>query len=381
MELFEQINRMKTLSGDRLTEVDWENSFKDVKKNCIRPEDVVEMLNSRLDRLNKPANKRGRVNANEPIVSRNNIPQINDDIDINAFINEITSPPKQIFDRNPKMEKTDKERFQYTINTGIPALRGILYDEENKKFFIVNTCPGAGSCAVVCYARRGFYIMNDVKNLKYIQRLNLLLNNPEEYENMIMDELEIIALTLKQKSRKVGKNIQLIIRWNDAGDFFAQRYFDIALSATNQLLKSGYNVVSYAYTKMGDIANITNPNFVMNFSDDANKKETEKVDKSTKKLAKIVPKALFDDIFLKDKKNYVLGDDNKPMFKNSDSAQKLKQILSKEYNLPIESLIYTDELPFNDGGSYKYNLIVKPTNDSDIGAQRRDVRYSLLLHH
>lgn len=115
--------------------------------------------------------------------------------------------PKEIFQRNPKMEKTDTGGFQYTVNTGLPALRGVLYDQENKKFFIINTCPGA--CAVSCYARKGWYIMNDGKNLKYIQRLNLLMNNPELYESMVMDELEPICYKETRLAKKEVSTLKL----------------------------------------------------------------------------------------------------------------------------------------------------------------------------
>lgn len=387
LKLDDSINRLKHLIGfklnesNELNEVDWENQFSDVKKTCLSPESVVEMLNNQLERLNQPEKNRSKIDANTPMISGKNIPVSDGDINIDAFIKEITQKPKQIFDRNPKMEKSDKGGFQYTVNTGIPALRGILYDQDNNQFYTINTCPGAGSCAVSCYARKGFYILNDGKNLKYIQRLNLLMNNPEEYENIILDELEPEAFKIQRQSRKEGKDIKLIIRWNDAGDFFAKKYFDIALSVTNHLIKNGYNIESYAYTKMGDIANIADPNFIMNFSDDANKRETEKVDTSKTKVSKIVPKELFKDIFMKNGPHYVKDANGKATFKDEESKEKLKNLISVKYNLPFDSLVYTDELPREQDEPLKYNVIVLPTGDSDVGAQRRDVWYSLLLQH
>lgn len=386
-KLEEQINRLRNLIGHNINEstnineVDWDNEFSDVKKTCLLPEDVVKMLNAQLDRLNVKSSKREKIDANTPIFHKKNIPVSDGEIDVEAFIKEITEKPKRIFDRNPKMEKSDKGGYQYTVNTGIPALRGILYDQENKQFFTINTCPGAGACAVTCYARRGFYIINDGKNLKYIQRLNLLMNDPEEYENIIMDELEPEAFRIKRESRKKGEDIKLVIRWNDAGDFFAKKYFDIALSVTNQLIKGGYNIESYAYTKMGDIANIADPNFIMNFSDDANKRETSKVDLNKTKVSKIVPRDLFRDFFMRNGAQYVLGSDEKPQFKDNNGKDELKKVISSEYNLPYDSLVYTDELPNQQSEPFKYNVIVLPNGDSDVGAQRRDVWYSLLLQH
>ena len=365
-----------------ISEVDWENDFSDVKKTCLSPESVIGMLNSQIDRLNSPEKNREKIDANTPIISRNNIPMDKEgDIDINHFIKQITALPKLIFDRNPKMEKGDRGGGQYTVNTGIPALRSILYDKEQGKFYTINTCPGAGSCAVGCYARKGRYIMSDGKNLKYTQRLNLLLNDPEMYENIIMDELDPLAYSIKRQSNKEGIDIKLIIRWNDAGDFFAKKYYDIAISVTNQLLKAGYNIESYAYTKMGDIANIADPNFIMNFSDDANKKETAKVNTDTAKISKIVPKELFKDIFVKKGPHYVKDEKEKATFIDDAAKETLKNRVSIKYNIPYESIVYTDELPATQGEPLKYNVIVLPTGDSDIGAQRKDVKGSYLLQH
>jgi hypothetical protein len=381
LERFKELYNYRVNESASVNEVDWDEEFSDVKKTCLAPEMVVKMLNDQLGRLNKPSKDREKIDANTPIISRGNLPVADGDIDVDYFIKEITTKPKQIFDRNPKMEKSDTGGFQYTVNTGIPALRGIIYDIDNQKFFTINTCPGAGTCAVSCYARKGFYIMNDGKNLKYIQRLNLLLNDPEEYENIIMDELDPLAYKIKRESKKEGKDIKLVIRWNDAGDFFAKKYYDIAISVTNQLVKAGYNIESYAYTKMGDIANIADPNFIMNFSDDANKKETSKVDTESAKISKIVPKELFKDIFAKEGPAYVKDEKGKAMFKDEASKERLKNLISVKYNVPYETLAFNDELPPEQGTEYLYNVIVLPTGDSDIAAQRRDVRISFLLQH
>ena len=56
----------------------------------------------------------------------------------------MTIEPDTIFDNNPKMEKTDIGKPQLTLNTGLPAIVGVVYDKENSKFHLVTTCPGAG---------------------------------------------------------------------------------------------------------------------------------------------------------------------------------------------------------------------------------------------
>jgi hypothetical protein len=388
LTLNDSIIRIKNLFGFRLnestniSEVDWDEKFSDVKKTCLSPESVVSLLNAELERKTKSEKERGKRKANEPIISGGNIEVDSEgNVDVDHFIRQITTLPKQIFDRNPKMEKGDTGGLQYTVNTGIPALSGVLYDKDQRKFYSINTCPGAGICAISCYARKGFYIMNDGKNLKYMQRLNLLVNDPELYESLIMDELDPLAYGLKRKSKQKNIDIKLILRWNDAGDFFAKKYYDIAISVTNQLLQSGYNVESYAYTKMGDIANITDPNFVMNFSDDANKRETDKVNTETVKISKIVPKELFKDIFVKKGPHYVKDKNGKATFINDEAKEKLKNLISIKYNIPYESIFYTDELPTTQSEPLKYNVVVLPTGDSDVGAQRKDVKGSYLLYH
>ena len=61
-----------------------------------------------------------------------------------------------------------------TYNIGIPALRGLVYDIEHKQFYVINTCPGAGACAKVCYARRGRYVIQSNIFVKQTRILNLL---------------------------------------------------------------------------------------------------------------------------------------------------------------------------------------------------------------
>lgn len=63
------------------------------------------MLNDQIARLNKPSKERGKIDANTPIISRKNIPTKEGDIDIERFIKEITTKPKQIFDRNLRWRK------------------------------------------------------------------------------------------------------------------------------------------------------------------------------------------------------------------------------------------------------------------------------------
>lgn len=379
---------------DILNEIDWEGEYSDVKKSCMPLEVVKDMLNAQLawyslsdkEKKKHPEMDVRKRNVSIPVISKGNIPKTGEgDIDVDHFIKQITGRPEKVFDKNPKMERSDKGGYQYTVNTGIPALRSIVYSEKENKFYVINTCPGAGSCIVDCFARKGHYIMNDGKNLKYIQRLNMLLNDPKEYEELILDELDPEAYKISRQSRKEGKDIKLVIRWNDAGDFFSQRYFDVALNVTKKLKKQGYNIESYAYTKVGKVANIADPDFLMTFSTDATKREKGQVDVTTTKSSPIVPKAVFAKFFTPKGSHWVTGEDGKPIFKTDKAKEELRASIwskyHKEFGIPYDSLVYTDELPAKQGEKFQYNVIVLPQGDSDVGAQRKDVKVTFNLQH
>jgi hypothetical protein len=53
----------------------------------------------------------------------------------------------------------------------------------------------------------------------------------------------------------------------------------------------------------------------------------------------------------------------------------------RQYDLDRDSLKFTYELPQKESEDEIFNVIVLPTGDSDIGAQRKDVKVSFLLFH
>lgn len=365
-----------------INEVDWEDKFSDTKASCVTPDALAKEMNAELARVNTPTKDREKRRLDKPIYTRGNIEKSMTDgeMDVEKFKAMITAKPKTIFDQNPKMEKTDGGGAQITVNTGLPAILGIIYDEEKGEFFKINTCPGAGSCKLVCYARKGFYGMNDGKSLKLIQRLNLLMNDPNEYYEMIMDELEPAAVGARRQGRRKGEDVQLVIRWNDAGDFFSDTYYKIAQKVTADLLADGYNVKSYAYTKQGKYMDLTNSDFIMNFSRGANKREMDKVDIDKVKQSAIVPKDIFKDIFLKKGPAYVKDANGLPTFVKGGSNE-LKKRLADKYKVPVETLRYLNELPPQQAEPLSFNAIVLPSGDGDIAAQREDVKITFLLIH
>ena len=380
--LFEEITRIKMLSGEMITEselneIDWENDFSDVSKKCITGAALVEYLNNVLDNYEKKPKDREKLGLDKPYIHNKRIPKkASGEIDIEAFIKNITAMPNKLISVNAKMEKSSGDTF-ISVNIGIPALRGLVYDIENSQFYFVNTCPGAGTCAVICYARKGSYVIYPDVFVNQTRILNLLLNYPERFKKLLKNELEMIAVKNQDSS--------IEFRWNDAGDFFAKKYFDIALSITKELRADGYNINSYAYTKMGDVVNLNDPDMVVNFSMDANKKQTGRVkDLGKVKKAEIVPKELFDDVFVKDEKNrnYLVDDKGKPIYKNESGPEMLKSRFGLKYGVdPTTILTYDELLNTPEGEPLQYNVMIAPKGEGDIGAQRPDVQYSFLMFH
>jgi hypothetical protein len=231
---------------------------------------------------------------------------------------------------------------------------------------------------MICYARKGSYVMFPDVFLKQTKILNLLLNYPERFEKLLTRELESIALKNPDK--------EILFRWNDAGDFFTKKYYDIALRITNNLKSEGYNIKSYAYTKMGDVVNMSDPNFIVNFSNDANKRETDKVkDVEGSKQSVIVPKELFDDLLEKTpgkSSNYLTDEKGKVVFKKPENVNILKERLALKYNVDVKSILTYDELLSTPVGADKqYNVVIMPKGDGDRSAQRSDVKMSFLCFH
>lgn len=359
-----------------VNEIDWEKDFPDVKKTCIPPQQLVKDLQAVLDRLAKPSSKRGELPKNKPIIGRTTIdPEKTGEIDVQAFIEEITGMPSKLVAQNGKMEKTSQGNV-WAVNTGIPALRGIVYDIENKEFYTVNTCPGAGQCAVVCYARKGSFVRFDHVSRLLTQRLNLMLNDPQTYEQMMYLELKRICVA------KNSKGVKVLMRWNDAGDFFTKRYWEIAHRVTKRLLGEGHNFLSYAYTKMGDYVGDIGADILVNFSREANKRQMDKVDMDSAKASTIVDKNIFKDLFIPKRGGHFVQDEKgRPEFADSKGRQELKNRLAKEYDVPVSSIVYQEELPSEEQAPNTFNLIVLPSGESDVGAHRKDVMLSFLLVH
>lgn len=391
--------KLKQIISEVLNELEYDR-FKGMTGACVPPEQFVEILNTELQRLLSKKRGKPKRPVNDPMFTRNMIlrgmgvtpPKRKTDpmpdltgkeIDIKNIIKQLIQYPDTIFDKGEKSKHSDTEDSE-TINTGIPAFKGILWDSKKQTFFLLNTCPGAGTCVKPCYALDGYYRFNDGKVTKLAQRLQLLVDKPDEYEEMAYMEAARAAGAANASEKT------LYIRWNDAGDFFDDEYLNIAIRVTEKL-KKRYKVQSYAYTKVAAFFNKGEENgFVMNFSSGAatNQKNQLKDKLRGIKLSEIVPYDLHKPFWILKRGNIAHKPGEKPYFKNEDAKIGLKKAVYEKYKdhpeaggFSFESLKYTDELPRQQGEKNQYNVIVLPYGDSDAGSQRRDVRVSFLCEH
>lgn len=304
-----------------------------------------------------------------PYIHRSNIPIVNDSgqkYDLDKLAKLFSERPSKILKQNEKMQHSDGTASQF-YNVGLPALIGLAVDEDKNEFVVLNTCPGAGSCKLVCYAMKGGYIQYPASNIGQTRLLNFLYNDPDGFMGMLQNEIA----EFDAKNKKKG--IKTIIRWHDAGDFFSPDY----LSRAYELAKKFPDVDFYAYTKLASVAKGEKPeNFKINFSMGAQPSQEKQIDFAKTKNSRIVPEELFGDSLVKDKAG-------KWQYKSPQAEKTVKDRIAKEYNIDPKSIVTYDEMmkiPVDKNAKGKWNVIVKP-GDGDDAANRNDVLSSLLLIH
>ena len=399
--ILEEVGNCQSCQGQRprLDEIDFADKFSDVQKDCILHDELAEHLNKVLANAPLSTNKRTKFSNKTPFIhskssffdkdanqrkgkqKRWNPEQA--EVNIDRFIESITAMPSRVIGLNEKIKKSGGENV-FVYKTGVPAFRGIVYDKNKNKFYVINTCPGAGECRIVCYALKGRYIQYAASYDNMTRTLNLLLNEPDEkthgdksYEYMLYQETKMVC----ESKKAFGSNNNIIsIRWNDSGDFFGKEYVRIANNVIKRLQSEGYNVEDYVYTKMADVA--SNAKFgETQFSTGGSAKELRKVDNTNQKMADY----LFP--YSRDKKgNKIPGFDFD--YKTDEGMMQLKKKVAwdnKEMNngrpIPIENVITLDELkriPISD--DRKYFVIVKPGQSDDSG-RRKDVKRILNIIH
>lgn len=114
-------------------------------------------------------------------------------------------------------------------NWTLPAWAGRFPDGRT-----YNTCPSAGICAKVCYARAGSYRFSNVL---------------ERHQRNLAYVIDDLAGWTEQMIAEIGrKRGEVIVRAHDAGDFFSDEYTQAWLA----VMAAHPGVRFYAYTKEVD---------------------------------------------------------------------------------------------------------------------------------
>jgi hypothetical protein len=380
-EFFIQEAQQKTLGGFPVTVLNIEDQDVEEAIKLNAPQRTIprDELQSYADRI-KTGTKTKR-DKFAPIIHGSNIKAItkddnNTEWDLDDLATQITTRPKAILGTNAKMEKS-KTEGEIIYDLTLPALSGIVVDEDSGDFVEITTCPGAGQCQLFCYARKGGYVMFPASSMSAAQALNFLVNDPEGYTARVNQEIKAI----KTKTDKAG--VQLVVRWHDAGDFFSKEYLNLAYGVAN----SNPDVKFYAYTKMGDVATGSHPNnFIINFSSGSKRGEEKKVElhKSQGNVVKqgvTVPKDMFFDLIARKGNSLIKDAKGRTQFASPQSLETFKQRLAQKYQVDPSSIITYDQmLATPEGPTPKWNVIVQP-GAGDRAANRLDVIDSYLMFH
>jgi hypothetical protein len=320
----------------------------------------------------------------KPIIHGSNVKAITKDDggeewDLDDLKQQIMQPPRQILGTNAKMAKS-KAEGAITYDLTLPALSGIVVDEETGEFVEVITCPGAGECQTYCYARKGGYVMFPASSMSAAQALNFLVNHPSDYMEKFDGEV-------KKAAALASKNgIKLLVRIHDAGDFFSKEYYNLMMDVA----RNNPDVKFYFYTKMGQI--VTDPdtpdNVVKQFSPGAKSHEVKTVQLQRDagkhvKDAVTLPKDMFRDLFVTDAKGkYVKDEKGRTQVKSAEAWQQFRQELGAKYNIDPDTVITYDEMNrIPEGPAPKWNVVVFPAGHGDLGASRLDVANQFLMFH
>lgn len=300
--------------------------------------------------------------------------------DLDKMKGIISERPKRLLKQNEKMEHSNGEKEQF-FNIGFAALTGLALDEKTNQFKIVNTCPGAGSCKVDCFARGGGKVQFEGPWISDARILTYLLNDPEGFKKQLISEID------KENKKYAKQGAKVTIRWHDAGDFFSPEYVDLAADVAKTFPDTQF----YAYTKIAKVAQGGLPsNFHINWSEGAHTSQEKQIKFADPKLqttkhSRIVPSKLTDGtpIF-----NDLLKKDAEGKLEKTDAGgwivtdmNKLKDRIANLYKIDKDTILDYDEMMAKpEGKDKKWNVIIVP-GQGDISAKRSDVLGTLLLKH
>lgn len=391
-ESIEHLARIRKLSGlEEATKLPASSrefggdEFQDYMKRIVGTPDVDKAGNVKTDKKGNEKYVSGKTKTDRykmPYIHRSSVIEYlgpdGKTYDEDKIKQSLAQRPKALLKQNEKMKHSNGELEQF-FNVGFAALTGIALDQETNKLIIVNTCPGAGSCKVDCFAMKGGKVQFKAAWQSDGRILTYLLNDPDGFFNQLSAEIS--------KEEKLGQKggYAVTIRWHDAGDFFSPEYLDLALKMAAKHPDTKF----YAYTKMAGAALAQKPaNFIINWSEGAHTSQEKQVKAkdaslSSTKNSRIVPDEIFQDLLVKDeKKNLVKGSSGQWQVQ-PDKLPELKQRLAKEYGLSANSILNYDEYMAKRKSipqGMKYNVIVAP-GEGDISANDPNIISTLLLKH
>ena len=397
-EGLEHLARIRKLSGlDEATKLPAQSrefggqEFQDYMNRIAGTPDVDKAGNVKTDKKGNEKYVSGKTKSDRykmPYIHRSSvITYLSPDgktYDEEAVKKTLAIRPKALLKQNEKMKHSNGE-FEQFFNVGFAALTGIALDEQTNNLIIVNTCPGAGSCKVDCFAMKGGKVQFQGPWQSDGRILTYLLNDPDGFFNQLSAEITKESVAGKKGDKKFPNGWETTIRWHDAGDFFSPEYLDMAL----KMAAKHPDVKFYAYTKMAGAALAQKPpNFIINWSEGAHTSQEKQVKASdanldTTKNSRIVPDEIFQDLLVKDeKKNLVKGEQGQWQVQ-PDKLPELKQRLAREYGLSANSILdYNEYMAKRKSipAGMKYNVIVAP-GEGDISANDPNIISTLLLKH
>jgi hypothetical protein len=367
------------------------DEFQDYMKRIVGTPDTDKAGNVKVDKKGNEKYVSGKTKTDRykmPYIHRSSVVEyLGPDgatYDEDAVKKTLSQRPKSLLKQNEKMKHSNGE-FEQFFNVGFAALTGIALDEQTNKLIIVNTCPGAGSCKIDCFAMKGGKIQFKNAWQSDGRILTYLLNDPDGFFNQLSSEISKEEQAGQKGDKKFPKGWQTTIRWHDAGDFFSPEYLDLALKMAAKHPDTKF----YAYTKMAGAAlGQKPPNFIINWSEGAHTSQEKQVKASDANLDKtknsrIVPDDLFQDLLVKDeKKNLIKGSEGQWQVQ-PDKLPELKNRLAKEYGLSANSILdYNQYMAKRKSipAGMKYNVIVAP-GEGDISANDPNIISTLLLKH
>jgi hypothetical protein len=395
----EHLNRIRKLSGlDEATALPAQqrelggDEFQDYMTRIKGTDDLDKEGNVKVDKKGIAKYTTGKTKTDKykmPYVHRSSAIEYYDEggkrFKEEAVIQALQQRPKKLLKQNEKMKHSNGE-FEQFFNVGFAALTGVAVDESTNKLIIVNTCPGAGSCKVDCFAMKGGKVQFKAAWLSDGRILTYLLNDPSGFFNQLSSEIASEEAAANKGDKKFPNGWQVTVRWHDAGDFFSPEYLELALN----MAAKHPNVKFYAYTKMAAAALSKKPdNFIINWSEGANTTQEKQVKQQDPNLdntknSRIVPEKLFYDLLAKDEKgNLKKTADGAWQPANPEALTQMKQRIAKEYGISASSILsYTEYMGKRNSipAGMKYNVIVAP-GEGDVSANDQGVLSTLLLRH